>query len=143
MISPEVFHRLRAAQSRSAYEQRLLSGRDWLLVAFFVQLLAALHPLFAWINHTRLGAGLHEGLHPGINFAATLALAAALASLWLWARYAPFRATVAAVIVFVAVHGALGFADPGVLLSGAVVKSLVLLGLLQAANTGYLRHRPL
>lgn len=143
MISPEVFHRLRAAQHRAVQEQRLLSGRDWLLVAGFVQILTALHPLFAWINNAVLGGDLHRGLHPVAHITASLVLAATLVVLWLWARHAPFRAAVTGVIAFVLVHGALGFADPSAFLSGAVVKSLILLGLLHAARTGYLRHRPL
>jgi len=143
MISTDVFHRLRAAQNRAVHEQRLLSGRDWLLVAGFVQILTALHPLFAWVNNAVLGGDLHRGLRPVIPFTATLTLAAVLVMLWLWARHAPFRAAVTGVIAFVLVHGALGYVDPSALMSGAVVKSLVLLGLLQAARTGYLRHRPL
>ena len=37
MIPPELLHRLRLAQRRSAQEQQLLSGRDWILVAGLVQ----------------------------------------------------------------------------------------------------------
>ncbi len=141
MISPDVFHRLRAAQLRSAHEQQLLSGREWILIVAFVQALSALHPLFAWINRALLGDGTHGGLHPSINFAASLGLAIALATLAWWARFAPFRAAVVAVIVYLVVQGALGFVDPRSLLSGAIVKSLVLVGLLQAARTAFLRHR--
>jgi hypothetical protein len=143
MIPPEIYYRLRAAQHRAAHEQKLLSGRDWILAACFVQLLSALYPLFAWLNYVLFGVGPREGMHPGINFAVTLALAVAFAVLWLWARHAPYRASLAAVIVFVLVQGALGFIDPYILLSGAVVKALVLVGLLHAVRTGYLRHRPL
>jgi len=82
-------------------------------------------------------------LHPGIDFAVTITLAGVLAALWLWARHAPFRASLAAVIIFILVQGALGFVDPEVLLAGAVVKALVLVGLLHAMRTGYLRHRAL
>jgi hypothetical protein len=143
LIPPEILHRLRAAQHHAAHEQQLLSGRDWILVACFAQLLSALYPLFAWFNHLLFGAGPRAGLHPGIDFAVTITLAAAFAALWLWARHAPFRASLTAVIIFVLVQGALGFVDPEVLLAGAVVKALVLVGLLHAMRTGYLRHRAL
>ncbi len=143
MISPGVFHLLRDAQGRAAHEQRLLSGCDWLLVAAFVQLLAAAYPLLAWIHHLLLGEGLQTGLHPGINLFATIILSVTFGVLWFWARYAPFRAAVAAVIAFILIHGALGFADPRVLLSGTIIKALILVGLLHAVRTGYLRHRPL
>ena len=143
MISPDVFHRLRAAQNRAVHEQRLLSGRDWLLVAGIVEMLTALHPLFTWVNDAVLGGARHRGLHPVIPFAVALTLAAVLVTLWLWARHAPFRAAVTGVIAFVLVHGALGFVDPGALMSGALVKSLFLLVLFHAARTGHLRHRPL
>lgn len=143
MISSETLYRLRAAQSRAAHEQHLLSGRDWILVAAVVQLFAALPAALTLINRILLGPGLGENMHPRVSFSASVLLAVALAFLWRWARHAPFRASVVALIVFVAVHGALGFSDPDSLISGAVVKSLVLVGLLQAVRTGHLRHRPL
>lgn len=143
MITPDTFYRLRAAQRRSAQEQQLLSGHDWILATVGVQLLSALYPLFAWFNHEMLGAGAHVGLHPRSHVVVALGLAAAFAVLGLWARYAPFRAALVAVIVYLFVLGATGLADPNSLLSGAIVKSLVLVGLLQAARTGYLRRRAL
>ena len=97
MISPDVFHRLRAAQNRAVHEQRLLSGRDWLLVAGFVQMLTALHPLFAWVNDAVLGGDLHRGLHPVIPFTAPPTLAPVLVMLRLWARHPPSRAAVTGV----------------------------------------------
>lgn len=143
MISPEIFHCLRTAQHRAAQEQQLLSGRDWILVAGVVQLLGALYPLFAWINQVLLGGGPRPGLHPGVSVMAEVALALLLVVLWLWARFAPFRAAMLAIVVFLLVHGALGLVEPRTLLTGAIVKTVVLLGLVHAARTGYLRHRPL
>lgn len=144
MLSTEVFHRLRSAQSRSAAEQQLLSGRDWILVAAIVQLFASLYPLYGWINYILLDiASRHAGLHPALMFGITLLLSVLLLALWSWARYAPFRAAVAAVIVYLAIQGGLGLVEPHFLVSGAIVKSAVLLGLLQSVRTGYLRRRPL
>jgi hypothetical protein len=143
MISPGTFHRLRAAQLRSAREQQLLSGREWILAAVVVQLLSALHPLFAWFNYVLFGAVRSSGPHPRVDAAVALGLALVFAVLGWWARYAPFRAAVIAVIVYVVVLGTIGLTDPDSLLSGAIVKSLVLVGLLQAAHTGYLRRRAL
>ncbi|HEX2854293.1 MAG TPA: hypothetical protein VHO24_13740 [Opitutaceae bacterium] len=143
MITPELLHRLRLAQRRSAQEQQLLSGRDWILVAGLVQLLSGLHPLFVLINQRVLGSAPRPGVPPGVELAAEVALAAAFVLLWRWARYAPFRAAMTAVVAFLLVHGALGLLEPRTLLAGAVVKSLILVGLVHAARTGYLRHRPL
>jgi hypothetical protein len=143
MISPQLLHRLRTAQRRSAEEQQLLSGRDWILVAGLVQLLSGLHPLFVLINQRVLGAPLRPGVAPGIQLAAEVVLAAVFVVLWLWARFAPFRAAGTAIVAFLLVHGALGLFEPRTLLAGAIVKSLILVGLVHAARTGYLRHRPL
>lgn len=143
MISPELLHRLRLAQRRSSEEQQLLSGRDWILVAGLVQLLSGLHPLFVLINQRVLGSPLRSGVAPGSQLAAEVVLAAAFVFLWLWARYAPFRAAMTAMVAFLLVHGALGLIEPRTLLAGAIVKSLILVGLVHAARTGYLRHRPL
>jgi hypothetical protein len=143
MNSPELLHRLRIAQRRSAEEQQLLSGRDWILVAGLVQLLSGLHPLFVLINQRVLGSPSRPGVTPGIQLAAEVVLAAAFVLLWLWARYAPFRAAATAIFAFLLVHGALGLVEPHTLLTGVIVKSLILVGLVHAARTGYLRHRPL
>ena len=102
-----------------------------------------MHPLYSWINQTMLGDGPRPGLPPGIRFVAALILAGALVALWSWARHAPFRAALAAVIVFIAIEGTLGFLDPHQLVASAVVKAIVLLGLLHAARTGYQRRRAL
>ncbi|MCM2276273.1 MAG: hypothetical protein NDI75_15940 [Candidatus Didemnitutus sp.] len=143
MITPDHLHRLRLAQRRSAQEQQLLSGRDWILVAGIVQLLSGLHPLFVLINQRVLGASPRPGIAPGLELAADVVLAAAFVLLWRWARYAPFRAAMTAIVTFLVVHGVLGLIEPRTLLAGAIVKSLILVGLVHAARTGYLRHRPL
>ncbi|HEY0947687.1 MAG TPA: hypothetical protein VGD81_20560 [Opitutaceae bacterium] len=144
MITPNLFHQLRAAQSRSAYEQQLLSGREWILVAGLVQFFTALFPLYVWINHSLFDlAPLHSALHPAAYFGISLALSAGLLLLWAWAHFAPFRAALVALLVYVACQAVIGLIEPRVLMSGALVKSVVLLGLLHAARTGYLRHRAL
>lgn len=143
MLPPETLVRLREAQRRSAHEQQLLSGRDWILIAMGVQLLSALHPLFVWINVLLLKSPSPVREEPAIVLAAALGLAAVLGLLSWWANYAPFRAAVAAVIAFLVTQAAVGYFDPGALVSGAIVKSIVLLGLLQAARIGYFRHRAL
>jgi H+/Cl- antiporter ClcA len=144
MIAIDVFHRLRAAQQRSAREQELLSGRNWILVCALVHLAALVRPVFLWFNVWQLHSpSLQQHLHPGINVAATLLTAALLLLFWWWARFAPFRAALAALIVFLLIQGGLAFLDPRQLLIGASIKALVTLGLIQAIRTGFHRHRAL
>ncbi len=143
MLPPETLVRLREAQRRSAHEQQLLSGRDWILIAMCVQLLSALHPLFVWINVLLLDAPSPVHAEPAIALVAALGLAAALGLLSWWAKYAPFRAAVVAVLAFLAAQATVGYFDPGALISGAIVKSIVLVGLLQAARIGHFRRRAL
>lgn len=144
MINPELFHRLRAAQQRSVREQELLSGRNWILICAFVHLLATVYPVFLWFNVEALHSpSLNQHLHPVINVASSLLSTTVLLLFWWWARYAPYRAALAALFSYVAIQGALAFLDPRQLVVGASIKALIILGLVQAVRVGFRRHRPL
>jgi hypothetical protein len=144
MIASGPFQRLRLAQQRSVREQELLSGRNWILVCGLAHLLAAIHPLFLLINVWLLHSpSVNQHLHPAVNVGFTLAAGVALLLAWAWARYAPYRAALTALVAYLALQGALGYLDPAQFVAGAAMKALILLGLLQAVRVGHQRHRPL
>lgn len=140
-LPPEIVQTLRRNQARSAAEQRLLSGRGWLLVAACVQLLAALHPLHQYIE----GALLHDPAERTLGFACVTGgmvfMSLVLLALWWWSRYAPFRAALAALVAYVAVHAGIALLVPQIVLDGIASKIIVLLGLILAVRTGWLRHK--
>ena len=143
MNTTEFLQDLRRAQRRAAQEQQILSGQDFILMAGLVQFVSALHPFFLLVYQRVLGSAPRAGLGTETQLVAELSLAGLLALLGWWAHYAPFRAAATAVVAFILVHGSLGLVQPSSLLSGAIVKSLMLVGLLHAARTGYQRHRAL
>jgi H+/Cl- antiporter ClcA len=143
MIAPDVFHRLRAAQLRAAHEQELLSGRDWLLISASVHVLALVYPVFLWINVWLLhSASLGQHLHPAINVGLVILSGLATLGFWWWARYAPFRASLGALTVFLLIQAVLAALDPHQLVVSAISKTIVILGLLQAVAISHRRRRP-
>jgi len=143
MISQELFHRLRAAQLRSMREQEILSGRGWLLICGLAHILTAVYPLFLWFNVWMLRSQpLNQRLHPGYNAGLTLLSGALLLGFWWWARFAPYRAALAAMISYISIQGVLGFLDPHQLVASATIKALIFIGLIQAVRVGFRRHRP-
>lgn len=144
MISPDVFHRLRAAQLRAVREQELLSGRDWILICAGVHVLAMVYPVFLWVNVWLLrSASLNQHLHPAINVALTVLSGVVLLGFWWWARFAPFRAALNALIAYGLIQAVLAYLDPHQLVVGATFKAVIVLGLIQATAVAYRRHRPL
>src|SRR5690606_4315569 len=101
--APAFFHSLRERQARSAGEQRLLSGRDWLLVCAFVQLLTATYPTYRYIVSATFGFISEKTEHLPALIAALLVLVVVFVLLWWWARYAPFRAALTALLAYLAV----------------------------------------
>lgn len=144
MIDPDVFYRLREAQLRAVHEQEVLSGRNWILISAFVHLLAMVYPVFLWIHVLELhSAPLNQALHPSVNVGFTLLSFTALLCFWWWARFAPYRAALGALLAFVVIQAIHASVDPRQLMVGAVAKALILLGLLQAVLVGHRRRRPL
>lgn len=132
---------LRECQSRSAREQQILSGRDWLFVTALVQFLGGLYPLYRWITAFFVatddaGAAVRDmGMAGGM-----MAICAVLIVLWSWGKYAPFRAAVGALAFYVLLQVAIALLYPNHIFDGIASKVLVLLGLLMAARTGYRRR---
>lgn len=144
MIEPDVFYRLRAAQLRAVHEQEVLSGRNWILICAFVHLLAMVYPVFLWIHVLELHSGpLNQLMHPAVNVGFTLLSFFALLGFWWWARYAPYRAAIGALLAFLLIQGIYAYIDPRQLVVGAIAKALILLGLLQAIFVAFRRRRPL
>lgn len=143
MLSPDLFHSLRAAQRRSVREQEILSGRNWILICGLAHLLAAVYPAFLLTTLLWLGTpSPSQHLHPGLHLGFTLFSGVVLLGFWWWARYAPYRAALAALVAYLAIQGVLATLDPRQLLLGAILKALIILGLVQAVRTGFRRHRP-
>jgi len=140
--APAFFHSLRGSQARSASEQRLLSGRDWLLVCAFVQLLTVLYPIYCYMLSVTFGFLPEKTEHLPALIAALLVLVVVFVLLWWWARYAPFRAALTALLAYLVVHAGIALFIPQAVLDGIASKILVLLGLVLAVRTGWLRHRP-
>ncbi len=143
MLSPALFQQLRAAQRRSVAEQEILSGRNWILVCGLAHLLAAVYPAFLLYYVFRLGSPTQsQHLNPAINLGSTVLIGVLLVFFWWWARYAPFRAALAALVTYLVIQGILATLDPRQLLLGAILKALIILGLVQAVRTGFRRRRP-
>ena len=132
---------LRESQSRSAREQQILSGRDWLFATAFVQFLTALYPLYRWLSDTML---VHASdARAGSDMRAALGMlsvTAVLLALWGWAKYAPFRAASVALAFYVLLQVGLAVYSPDHVLDGIASKIIVLLGLIMAVRTGYRRR---
>jgi hypothetical protein len=148
-ISIETIRILREAQERSAQEQELFSGRDWLFVTAFVQFLTALYPIYLWASLDLLGYRTGGSLDPVIPL--LLLRVAALVTLGIgflflilawWAKYAPWRAAVAGLLFFVAFNVFIAVARPQYFMDGIASRVLVFLGLIMAVRTGFHRHRP-
>ncbi len=135
------FQSLRDSQARSAAEQRLLSGRGWLFAAGIVQLLTALNPLNQYLLARTLDDHNPVFRHYPLLIGGMAGLGITFFFLWWWAAFAPFRSTVIALILFVAFHAAVALGLPHVVLDSIASKILVLLGLVLAVHTGWLRHR--
>lgn len=144
MIDPDVFYRLREAQLRAVHEQEVLSGRNWILISAFVHVLAMVYPVFLWIHVLELhSVPLNQALHPAVNVGFTVLSCGALLVFWWWARFAPYRAALGALLTFIVILAIHTSIDPRQLVVGATAKALILLGLLQAVFVGHRRRRPL
>jgi len=136
-----ILRRLRECQSRSAREQQILSGRDWLFVTALVQFLSALYPLYRWLSDTMMRtpdeARFSIDVHVALGMLLTTVI---LLLLWVWAKYAPFRAACVALAFFVLLQVGLAIYDPNHVLDGIASKIIVLLGLIMAVRTGYRRR---
>ena len=136
-----LLRQLRESQSRSAREQQILSGRDWLFVTALVQFLTALYPLYRWMTDLTLRAAdparTATDTHVALGMLATTAI---LLLLWLWAKYAPFRAAITALAFYVLLQAGLAVYAPNHVLDGIASKVIVLLGLIMAVRTGYRRR---
>ncbi|AHF90081.1 hypothetical protein OpiT1DRAFT_03747 [Opitutaceae bacterium TAV1] len=137
------WHLLRECQTRSAQEQQLFSGRDWLLVSALVEFLTALYPLYLWLANLFLSRRVAAPVIPvpirdvvcvmfGVGFL-FLALA------W-WAKYAPFRASLVAFLFYVGLQVWLAFSIPNHFMEGIASRILIMLGLVMAVRTGYRRR---
>jgi len=138
---PVLLRQLRESQSRSAREQQILSGRDWLFVTALVEFLTALYPLYRWLTDTLMRtpdeARFAIDMHVAVGLVLTTII---LLILWAWAKYAPFRAACTALAFYVLLQAALALYDPNHVLDGIASKIIVLLGLIMAVRTGYRRR---
>lgn len=143
MIHPELFARLRAAQFRSVREQELLSCRNWILICAFAHVLALVYPGFLLIHVLILQSHhIAHALHPGINVGVTLFSGLVMLFFWWWARYAPYRAALLALLAFIVIQGAITIADPRQLAYGTLIKTLIILGLVHAVFVAHRRRSP-
>lgn len=132
---------LRDCQSRSAREQQIISGRDWLLVTVFVQLLSSIYPLYVWITDTFRVYGT-TSVDTHVHYAAIgmLGMSAVLFFLWAWGKYAPFRAACVALAFYISLQIVLIWLLPHRGTEGLAPKICVLIGLLMAVRVGYRRR---
>ncbi|WP_043584238.1 hypothetical protein [Geminisphaera colitermitum] len=134
---------LRECQSRSAHEQQLLSGRDWLLVSAIVEYLTALFPLYLWTVDYFVSARV--GTDPisdkmRLACCAMLGVGTTFLVLSWWAKYAPFRASVIALLFYAGLQAWIMLTLPHHLMDGIASKIIIFLGLLMAVRTGYRRR---
>jgi len=136
-----ILRQLRESQSRSAREQQILSGRDWLFVTALVEFLTALYPLYRWLTDVMMRTP--DEARSGMDMRVALSMLATtviLLALWMWAKHAPFRAACVALAFYALQQAGIGIYDPNHLLDGIVSKVIVLLGLIMAVRTGYRRR---
>ncbi len=134
---------LRECQSRSAQEQQLLSGRDWLLVSAIVEYFTALFPLYLWIMDFFVSA--RAGTDPITTIMRNTCLAmigvgTIFVLLSWWAKYAPFRAALIALLFYIGLQIWIVLAVPQHFMDGIASKVIIFLGLLMAIRTGYRRR---
>jgi len=146
MMTPELFNRLRKAQLRSVREQELLSGRNWILLCACAHVLGLIYPAFLLIHLSLLGHdGISHGLrlHPLLNMGMITLSGLVLLACWGWARYAPYRAALLALMVFVGFQLIHGIIDPHQLSVATLVKVFINIGLVHAVIVSHGRRRPL
>lgn len=141
MLPSALLQSLRECQARSAEEQRLLSGRGWLLAAGVVQLITALHPFNQYMLARTVGDRAPAFAYYPWLVGGMTGLGVAFLLLWRWGAYAPFRAALVALVLFVAFHAAVAVGIPQVVPDSLASKILVLIGLLFAVRTGWRRRR--
>ncbi|MDR2980619.1 MAG: hypothetical protein LBV12_00045 [Puniceicoccales bacterium] len=139
------FRTLRETQARAMQEQQLFSGRDWLRVTTFVQLLTAIYPLYLWASFALFSSRAASETRTmeiiQLVAAVTLGIGIILGLLAWWAKYAPFRAAVVAIVFYIALNVFLAICRPEHFLDGAASRILIFLGLVMAVRTGFHRHR--
>jgi len=136
-----LLRQLRESQSRSAREQQILSGRDWLFVSALVQFLTALYPLYRWFGDLTLRSVTPEHYATDVRVVILMLVTMAiLLLLWLWAKYAPFRAAITALALYFLLQAGIAIYDPNHLLDGVASKLIILFGLIMAVRTGYRRR---
>jgi hypothetical protein len=143
-IEHSPFRVLRECQARSAREQQILSGRDWLFVSALVQFLTALYPIYMWVmertHHSEPATAAVPAGTQAIIAGSMLTVSAILMLLWWWGKFAPFRAACIALLFYLMLLGLVTFHQPQNMLDGLASKILVLLGLLMAVRTGRRRR---
>jgi ABC-type transport system involved in cytochrome c biogenesis permease subunit len=132
---------LRECQSRSAREQQILSGRDWLFVTALVQFLSALFPIYRCVIHVTRTTNVSGTFQEDMGMAIGMCVVSiVLTILWWWGKYAPFRAAYAAFAFYLALHILVAVFYPTDMFNGIASKVLVTLGLIMAVRTGYRRR---
>lgn len=137
-----LFDSLRVTQARMVREQRLLSGQGWLLIAALTQLAICIPPGARYVEALLLHDNAPELLHwLRWTIAGRFAIGMVLLGLWRWARYAPYRAALIALVAYTCVHAAIALMHPQDVLDNIGSKVVVLLGLVMAVHTGASRRR--
>jgi hypothetical protein len=132
---------LRECQSRSAREQQILSGRDWLFVTALVQFISALFPVYRCAASAMSTAAVYETFQKDLGMAIGMCVVSAVLSiLWWWGKYAPFRAACSAFAFYLTLHILVAVFYPVHMFDGIASKVLVTLGLIMAVRTGYRRR---
>lgn len=132
---------LRECQSRSAREQQILSGRDWLFATALVQFISALFPIYRCISYAMAVTDINQTVEKDLGMAiGMIVVGTVLAILWVWGKYAPFRASVSAFVFYVTLQVLTGVFYPLHMFDGIVPKILIMLGLIMAVRTGYRRR---
>ena len=114
---------------KKAHRGKINTGRKAILA---VAILQVIFGVFIMIMLSNLGAASDVLILNGVML---FGVAGVFFGLWIWAKSAPYPASVTALVVFVTLHAAAAAQNPAALLQGLLIKIIVLVCLINAIKS--------
>ena len=132
-IFPMSMPSLSEAQNRTADQQKIRTGRGWILAVAILNTLVGAFWTFAGTT-VEEGSGKDALLMLGI---ASIVIGFIFLACWLWAKRSPFPAALTALLIYIALLAAEIIAEPSTAANGILLKLLFLIGLSSAVQSAY------